>query len=219
MFSFHLADVSAVDGARAMLLPPSGHGLRQVEVMARMRLGAPVVSFDRLQVRRLAVFARWDDEAALESFLGSHWLGRRLGRGWHLRLQFVRRWGGVSGFDDLPEEAERVSLDEPVVAFTLARMRLTELPRFIAWGRPVEEQVRDHPASTMSLAAIRPPNSVATFSMWDTARDMTDMVFGRRDSDERHVKAMGERERRDFHYEFTTLRFRTVSEHGARPAG
>lgn len=52
MFSFHLADVSAVDGARAMLLPPSGHGLRQVEVMARMRLGAPVVSFDRLQVRR-----------------------------------------------------------------------------------------------------------------------------------------------------------------------
>lgn len=54
MFSFHLADVSAVDGARAMLLPPSGHGLRQVEVMARMRLGAPVVSCDRLQVRRLA---------------------------------------------------------------------------------------------------------------------------------------------------------------------
>ena len=110
-----------------------------------------------------------------------------------------------------------MSLDELVVAVTLARMRLPELLRFIEWGRPVERLVRDHPASSMTLAAQRPPNTVSTFSTWESARAMTDMVFGRGASDERHVTAMAERERRDFHHEFTTLRFRTVSEHGVRP--
>lgn len=29
-----------------------------------------------------------------------------------------------------------------------------------------------------------------------------------------HAKAMGERDRKDFHHEFTTLRFRAMAEHG-----
>lgn len=42
------------------------------------------------------------------------------------------------------------------------------------------------------------------------------MVFARGSeaADRRHVEAMAERERRDFHHEFTTLRFRPLSEHG-----
>lgn len=46
---------------------------------------------------------------------------------------------------------------------------------------------------------------------------MTDMVHGRSDVEapRRHAAAMVERERRDFHHEFTTLRFRPVSEHGS----
>jgi hypothetical protein len=31
----------------------------------------------------------------------------------------------------------------------------------------------------------------------------------------RHAAAMNERERKDFHLEFTTLRFRCISEHGS----
>ena len=31
----------------------------------------------------------------------------------------------------------------------------------------------------------------------------------------RHADAMAERDRRDFHHEFATFRFRPVSEHGA----
>ena len=31
----------------------------------------------------------------------------------------------------------------------------------------------------------------------------------------RHVAAMDERERKDFHFEFTTLRFRCLGEHGS----
>jgi hypothetical protein len=37
---------------------------------------------------------------------------------------------------------------------------------------------------------------------------------GRFSGADRHAKAMVERARKDFHYEFTTLRFRALSEHG-----
>lgn len=217
MHSFHLAHVPPGSTIRALVRGTGAvPGLRHVECLAAMRLGAPVVSPDRLQLRRLAVFCAWNGEAALEDFLGSHHIGRHLAGGWHVRLQFLRRWGHVTGLDDLPELAGRSDPDEPAVAVTLARMRLPSVPRFIRWGRPVERLVRDHPGTTFATAAIRPPNTVSTFSIWRSTREMTDMVFGR-GTDEaptRHVDAMGERERRDFHHEFTTLRFRPLGEHG-----
>ena len=135
---------------------------------------------------------------------------------------------GADGFDPRPHRGfrrlwvdtarhpERSDPCEPIAAVTLARMRLPRLARFIHWGRPVEQQVRDDPATTISLAAIRPPRTVSTFSIWRTTREMTSMTFGRGSSpgSQRHVRAMAERERRDFHHEFTTLRFRPLSEHG-----
>lgn len=181
-----------------------------------MELGSPVFSPRRMQLHRLAVFAEWADETALVDFLARDPFGRRLSDGWHVRLEFQRRWGAVREFAHLPETAERTDPDEPIVAVTLARMRLPEVPRFLRWGRPVERQVRDHPATTLSLAAMRPPRTISTFSIWNSARAMTDMVFGRGGGDaaRRHIDAMAERERRDFHREFTTLRFRPLSEHG-----
>lgn len=220
LHSFHLARVPAAVTARAMARRPVAPGLRLAEPMAQMRLGAPVVSPDRMQLSRLAMFAAWDDETALERFLEREPLGRHLAGGWHVRLAFVRRWGFVTEVGDLPDVASRSDPDEPAVAFTLARMRLPEVPRFLHWGRPVERLVRDHPGTTLALAAARPPRSIATFSIWRTARDMTGMVFGRRSGEQagdprRHADAMAERERRDFHHEFTTLRFRPLSEHGS----
>lgn len=182
-----------------------------------MRLGAPTFSPARMQLRRLAMFAEWDDEAALDRFLAGHDLGRRLAEGWHVRLEFLRRWGQLAPFAHLPERAGRRDPEEPVVAVTLARMRLPELPRFLRWGKPVERLVRDHPGHTLALAAMRPPRTVSTFSVCRSARAMTQMVHGHSDvpGARRHIDAMGERERRDFHHEFTTLRFRPLAEHGS----
>lgn len=39
----------------------------------------------------------------------------------------------------------------PVVAVTLARMKLPEVPGFIRWGRPVEKLVRNHPGITLAF--------------------------------------------------------------------
>jgi hypothetical protein len=219
IFSFHLAKSTAAATTGALLRPPHPkkvRGLQHAECMAVMTLGSPIVSPARMQLSNLAVFASWENEAALNDFLTDSELGKRLTSGWHVRLEFVRRWGRVSEFDDLPAPVRELEPDSPVVAVTLARLKLPEVPRFIRWGKPVEELVRDHPGATLALAAIRPPRTVSTFSVWRSVREMTDMVRGRGSvaAPDRHSTAMLERNRRDFHHEFTTLRFRALSEHG-----
>lgn len=45
---------------------------------------------------------------------------------------------------------------------------------------------------------------------------MTDMVFGHNvmNYPKRHIEAMNERKKKDFHIEFTTLRFEAIAEFG-----
>jgi hypothetical protein len=181
-----------------------------------MTLGAPILSPARMQLRHLAMFAAWESEAAIDEFLAGPGLGRALAAGWHVRLAFQRRWGHVRAFDGLPESVGKQDPDAPVVAVTLARMKLPQVPRFIRWGKPVEELVRDHPGATLALAAMRLPRTVSTFSVWTSLREMVAMVHGRSavPRPERHAAAMVERQRQDFHFEFTTLRFRPIAEYG-----
>lgn len=217
VFSFHLVETSPLTVARACTRPPARVGLRHAECMLTMRLGYPIAHPRRYQLNTLAMFARWDDEAALDRFLQSQSLGVELARGWHVRMAFIRRWGLISEFDGLPIRAEKRDPELPVVALTLARLKLTESPRFIHWGKPVERLVRDHPGKTLALAAARPNHTLSTFSIWHSSAEMTNMVRGRSDGPDgtSHDAAMGERDRKDFHHEFTTLRFRPISEHGS----
>jgi hypothetical protein len=217
--TFHLAELPARVTARALLKPPTSTavpGLDHAEALALMRLGAPALSPDRMQLRRIAVFAQWQDEQAVDRFLADDLLGRHLAGGWHVRMRFLRRWSQLAALAGLPERDGSWDSEEPVVAVTLARMRLPEVPRFLRWGKRVERLVRDHPGTTLALAAMRPPRTISTFSVWRTVREMEEMVRGRSavDEPERHSAAMVERERRDFHHEFATFRFRPLSEHG-----
>lgn len=219
IFSFHLAKTTFSRTASAVLDAPTTEdlpGLRRAECMTVMKLGSPILSPARMQLRHLAFFAWWESSRALDAFLTGTALGRTLALGWHVRLEFLRRWGRVSGFDDLPEQSGEAAPTEPVVAVTLARLKLTQVPRFIRWGKPVEELVRDHPGTTLALAAMRPPRTVSTFSVWRSQSQMLDMVRGH-DSfpgATRHAAAMVERDRKDFHHQFTTLRFRPLTEQG-----
>lgn len=220
VFSYHIVTTSYFLALKALSHPPTpskNPGLVHAECMTAMTLGAGIFSPSRMLLRQLIVFAQWENEEAIGDFLATSELGALLIKGWHTRLLFVRQWGSVSEFE-MPKES--VALDDdnsPVVAVTLARMRLPEVPRFIRWGRPVEKLVRDHPGTTFSLASIRLPRTVSTFSIWKSQKEMTDMVHGHSKvpHPKRHVNAMRERERKDFHFEFTTLRFKPISEFGA----
>ena len=219
IFTYHLAKTSAATTVNAIFRPPTSasvDGLLHSECMSTMKLGSPVVSPQRLQLRHLAMFASWESEDAIDQFHATSPLGERLGSGWHVRLDFMRRWGHISEFDGLPRTVGEQDPEAPVVAVTLARLKHTQVPRFIKWGKPVERLVRDHPGAVLALAAMHPLRTVSTMSVWKTQKEMTGMVRGHSAVPEpgRHAVAMDERSRKDFHYEFTTLRFRARSEFG-----
>ncbi|BBO30913.1 hypothetical protein [Lacipirellula parvula] len=219
IFSFHLARTTPATTAGAMCRPLTNRsvaGLRHAECMAAMTLGSPILSPARMQLRSLAVFASWESEAALDAFLAETKLGRTLAAGWHVRLSFLRQWGRFAELGELPANIADADPAQPVVTVTLARLKLPQLARFIRWGKPVEKLVRDHPGATLALAAFRPPRTFSTFSVWRSQREMTEMVHGRGSLLDagRHAAAMAERNRKDFHFQFTTLRFRAIAEHG-----
>lgn len=219
VFTYHLVKTSYISGLKAIVLPPkliNITGLIHAECMTAMTLGAAIFSPSRILVRQLAVFAQWENETSIDHFLEKNSFGKLLAKGWHTRLSFMRQWGKISQFEIPDDYLEFDAPDSPVVAVTLARMKMLEIPRFIQWGRPVEKLVRDHPSTTLSLASIRFPRTVSTFSIWKSQKEMTDMVHGHSavPHPTRHVNAMKERERKDFHVEFTTLRFKPISEYG-----
>ncbi|MDM1556584.1 MULTISPECIES: hypothetical protein [Chryseobacterium] len=219
VFTYHLVKTDYFSALRILFSSPKSRnipGLIHAEIMTVMTLGSPIFSPSRMLIRQIAVFAQWENENDIENFLAKDSLGKILSEGWHTRLTFMRKWGKFNKFEIPDVTTESENPDSPVVAVTIARMKFLEIPRFIHWGRPVEKLVRDHPATTLSLASIKFPNTVSTFSVWKNQKEMTDMVHGHSKvpKPERHTNAMKERDRKDFHFEFTTLRFKPISEFG-----
>jgi hypothetical protein len=220
IFSYHLLEVSLLAALKGLFRAPLDKkttGLIHAEYMTVMTLGSAVFSSKRMLLGQVAIFAQWESEQALEQYLNTTSFGKKLSQGWHVRLSFLRQWGRFSGFQipEMPSAAYPAAA--PVVAVTVARMKPWAVPRFIHWGRPVENLVRDHPGATLSLASIHLPNTVSTFSIWKTTNDMNAMVRGHSPvpQPKRHADAMNERERKDFHFEFTTLRFQALTEFGS----
>lgn len=220
IFSFHLKKTSALATLKWLINPPDPKripGLIHAECMAGMTLGSAIFSPSRILLRQLVVFAQWESEGDIDRFLENEALGKELATGWHIRLSFLRQWGSIDGFV-IPETSnDTTDPHATVVAVTLARMKLLQVPRFIRWGRPVEKLVRDHPKKNLALAATRLPRTVSTFSIWKSEQEMVKMVHGHSmvSQPKRHADAMKERDRKDFHIRFTTLRFKPISESGS----
>lgn len=218
VFSYHLVRLSFTSALRILIFPINSkkiNGLIHAETMSAMILGSSIFSNSRIFNREIVVFAQWENEDYLNEFLQTNNNGKQIDKGWHIRLEYLRQWGKISGFQ-IPTLEIAIDNQKPVVAVTIARMKYTQIPRFLRWGRPVEEQVRDHSGTTLSLASIRYPNIISTFSIWKTQKEMTDMVHGhsKMPQPKRHINAMKERDRKDFHFEFTTLRFKPIAEYG-----
>lgn len=219
IFSYHLVKLPILQALQLMLFPMKPKQIKSLihaETMSVMILGAPIISSSRLFSREIAVFAQWENEHYLANFLRSNIIGKKLAKGYYLKLVFMRQWGKISRFQIPNTTTDLDSENSPVVAVTIARMKYTQIPRFLRWGRPVEKLVRDHKGTTLSFASIRYPNIISTFSIWKTRKEMTDMVRGHSDMPQpkRHIDAMKERDRKDFHFEFTTLRFKSLAEYG-----
>lgn len=219
LFTYHLIKLSFFTALKSVHFPINKtkiKGLIHEETMSAMELGSSIFAPTRLFSTTVVVFAQWDNEKAFLEFLQSNTFGKKLSKGWYLKLKFIRQWGSISSFKIPNEETEINNKNQAIVAVTLARMKYTQIPRFLRWGRPVERLVRDHSGTTLSLASIRYPNLISTFSIWKSQKEMSEMVHGhsKMENPKRHSNAMKERNRKDFHFEFTTLRFIPISEHG-----
>ena len=194
-------------------------GLRHAEVLLPMKMGHTVARPSRYHFTSLVLFAFWENETHLDRFLESPPYRVFERPGWHIRMRFYRRWGTYKGLDEAKVYTELAKPEGPVVGVTFARLKLSETLRFARWGKPVEAQVRDHPGVTRATVAYRPLNTFSTFSMWRSEADMLGMLRGRQEEVDgtEHREAMRERVRKDFHHQFTTMRFVPLSEHGEWP--
>jgi hypothetical protein len=219
LFTYHIIKLSFFTALKGVLFPINKteiKGLIHAETMTAMELGSSIFAPTRLFSTIVVVFAQWENEKTFSEFLQSNSFGKKLSKGWFIKMKFIRQWGSISDFAIPKTTTEINNENQSVVAVTLARMKYTEIPRFLRWGIPVEKLVRDHSGTTLSLASIRYPNLISTFSIWKSQKEMSEMVHGhsKMKNPKRHSDAMNERNRKDFHFEFTTLRFLPISEHG-----
>lgn len=222
LFSYHVIQAPFFSVAARLLSSRALRrvaGLRHFECLLHMKMGHAVSSPGRYHWNSLVFFAFWDDEDHLDAFLKAPPYRVFQRPAWHMRMRFYRRWGSFTGLDDAKLYTEHESPEGPVAAVTLARLKLSQTLRFARVGKPVEAQVRDHPGLKRGAVAFRPLNKFSTFSVWESEDAMRAMVRGKRKEADgaEHREAMIERARKPFHYEFTTMRFVPLSQHGEWP--
>ncbi|TGK84650.1 hypothetical protein EHQ24_06570 [Leptospira noumeaensis] len=218
IFSFHLFELPFYKFPYYLffyLKQKKVKGLVHAETLVPMQLGESILSKKRYFLSRVVLVAFWKSEEDLDSFLN---LSKKdpISRGWQIRLRLYRRWGKIRELNSAKLYTENVNRTKPIVAITLARLKISQLIRFTKWGKPVEKQVRDHSGKKLAFACFRPFRNFLTFSIWNSENEMIQMVHGmdsKKDGIE-HKEAMEERNRKDFHSEFTTLRFEILKEMG-----
>ena len=141
-------------------------------------------------LKRWALFAVWEDEAALDAFLEDHEVPARwseLGRErYDLRLRPLRAhgaWGGTNPFGELA--ADR-AYDGPVAILTRATIRPRRLVPFYRAIAPPAADLLHQPGLLASVGIGEwPVARQATFSLWSALSDAQRYAY--RGADHREV--------------------------------
>ncbi len=211
--SVHIAEVGPRGAAEVLLRPPKPDrvpGLTYAETTTTAPLGEPLLPPRGL--RRVAMIAAWDGDAALDEFSDRHPLARRLAGGWQVRLQPLRIAGAWAGMPGLPARPLPVDEEEPVGILTLGRLRLLRTGAFRRSAGPAEAEAIASPALLAGTGLARPPRLVATFTLWRGAGAMRRYATGGGGT---HRAAMEADRARPFHHESAFVRFRPYASQGS----
>jgi hypothetical protein len=154
-------------------------GLRFFRLLGTGRGRTMTLSAD---LRRWALFAVWEDEAALEAFLATSEVPERwarLGReAWHVRLEPLRAHGGWGGANPLAGARASAGPDEPVAILTRATIRARRLvPFYRAIPPPAADLVRREAVLASVGMGEWPVARQATFSVWRSVREAQEFAY------------------------------------------
>ena len=146
--------------------------------------------------RRTALFALWDDDAALDTFLARSPIARRWRDADETYTVRLRRlgghgtWRGVSVLAGMAGGADAGAgacgdagaEPGPVAVLTRATVRLRHWPAFVGAGRRVSAEVAAAPG-LLAVVGIgeAPVGRQATFSLWRSTADAHAFAYGRPD--------------------------------------
>lgn len=164
-------------------------------------------------LRRTALFAVWDDDAALDRFLDNHAMARRWhgsAEAWHVRLRGLGghgRWKGVDPLDGL-----KVGRDGgPIAVVTRADVRMRASRAFGRAGREVDTELHTAPG-LIDVVGIgeAPIGRLATFSLWESSDAARDFAFRM----PRHKQVIRETRAGDWYSEELFARFEPYASDG-----
>ena len=135
-------------------------------------------------LRRWAMFAVWDREAALERFLAESAVVARWGElsreAWHVRLEPVRAHGAWAGRNPLEGAAGESREEGPVAILTRATIRASRLVPFYRAIAPPAADLLRQPGMIESVGMGEwPVARQATFSVWRSLAEAKDYAYRR----------------------------------------
>jgi hypothetical protein len=203
--SMHLADIGSLRSLAVLARSPRPDrtpGLVYADTLLTAQLSAGLRP--RPVAGRVALFAVWRDEAALDRFVAEDPLAERLASGPAVRLAPLRCRGSWRGLPELVNSEQPVADDEPVAVLTYGRLKPHRTLAFLRASARAEADAIADGAMLAGTGLTRPPRLVSTFSLWRSAAEMRD--FAHHQSG--HADALRAVAERDFHRESIFIRFR-----------